>query len=236
MHEEGICPHKVAYKDIVIGNTMVDMYSKCHSLMEAHHVFVRLSHRTVVSWTALISGYVENGHGEEAIDWYEQMQDDGISAVTGTFACILKACTSTIALEKAKAIHADIVKTQLEGDIVVGNSLIDMYAKCSLHGEAQCVFDKLVVQDEVSWNSLIAGYGEHGYWEEALDKFRQMQYKGISPDDVTFICTLKVCSCIGAIDKGQDIHGMIATRGFERNIVIGNALVDMYANSGLIHE
>ena len=63
-----------------------------------------------------------------------------------------------------------------------------------------------------------------------------MQYKGISPDDVTFICTLKVCSCIGAIDKGRDIHGMIATRGFERNIVIGNALVDMYANSGLIHE
>ena len=60
------------------------------------------------------------------------MQDDGISAVTGTFACTLKACTRTIAFEKAKAIHADIVKIQLEGNIFAGNSLIDMYAKCSL--------------------------------------------------------------------------------------------------------
>ena len=60
-----------------------------------------------------------------------------------------------------------------------------------------------------------------------------MQRKGILPDAMTFICILKARATIGAADKGKQSHDKIAMQGLLQNdIVLGNALVDMYAKCG----
>jgi pentatricopeptide repeat protein len=269
MQCEGICPDEVAYifgmkacgsvasleraremhRDVVlvaldtdsaIGNTAIDMYCKCGSLVEARQVLVRLRDRTVVSWTALLSGYVDNGHGEEALALYEQMQaDDGMVAAPATFACALKACTSVLALEKGRAIHVAAVKARSEADLFVGNSLIAMYSRCRRIEEAQLLFESMQeVRDEVSWNALIAGYAEHGRWKQALEKFKQMQNddRNPSPGDVALASALRACACIAAIDEGRRVHAEIAKRGLEANVLVTNALIDMYADGGSIDE
>ena len=81
-----------------------------------------------------------------------------------------------------------------------------MYVKHGLLRKAQEVFEKLAVQDAVSWNALIAGYSQHGYCEEALNYFQQMQNEGISPNGITMISILKVYGSIGDYDKGKKLH------------------------------
>eukprot|EP00250_Pteridium_aquilinum_P029605 c39806_g1_i1 orf=1-201(-) len=66
-----------------------------------------------------------------------------------------------------------------------------MYAKCGMLTKSQEVFDKLLVQDVVSWTVLIAGYAQHGHGDDAISCFEQMQLMGFSPDAVTFACVLK---------------------------------------------
>lgn len=219
--------------DAFVGSSLVDMYAKCGSLGKAHEVFDDLANRDVVSWTALITGYAEHGHGMEALGYVKQMEGEGILPDSHTFVCSLKACGSIGAIDRGQEMHAQIVKKGLEAELFVGNALVDLYARYGLLESAQDVFSKLLVQDVISWNALITGYVEHTHWEEALYCFEQMLHKGISLNAVSFVCGLKACGIIGAADKGQELHVEIVSKGLEKEILVGNALVDMYAKNGL---
>lgn len=225
-------------KDAVVANSLVYMYVKCGLLERAKDVFDQLQVRDSVSWNSLIAGHAQDVHGEEAFNYFQQMQAEGISADAVTFACVLKACASTGAIEKGQEIHNQILREGLMGkSLLVSNSLIDMYAKCGLLKKAQEVFDKLPVRDVVSWNTLVAGYSQHGLGEQALNCFEQMQMAGVLADSVTYVCILKACGSIGAADKGQKVHDEIVRgNGLEKDVHVGTALVDMYAKCGLLEK
>ncbi|MCO5558140.1 hypothetical protein L7F22_011717 [Adiantum nelumboides] len=104
-----------------------------------------------------------------------------------------------------------------------------------LQEEAQGVLDKLALRDVITWNVLIAGYVEHGFEEKALNCLVQMQTEGFSPNAITFIYILKACGSIGAIQKGEEIHGEVRKQGLlESNDMLLTALVDMYAKCGAL--
>ncbi|KAH7429775.1 hypothetical protein KP509_09G065700 [Ceratopteris richardii] len=215
------------------------MYAKCGVIEQAEKVFKALPIKNIVSWNALIAGYAENGHAEEALKCSSYMQASRLSPNVITFVCMLKSCSSIGASVRGRKIHAELEQRCLGNDVVIANALINMYAKCGLLKEAHAVLDKLPFSDVISWTALIAGYVEHGQNEEALACFEQMQEKfvGISPNDVTFICILKACANIGAINVGQEVHGEVAKRGMlSENIVMNNTLVAAYAKCGMFDE
>ena len=49
---------------------------------------------------------------------------------------------------------------------------------------------------------MILAYAMHGYADEALQLFEQMQNSGTNPDSVTFIGILSACSHVGLVDDG----------------------------------
>eukprot|EP00250_Pteridium_aquilinum_P021062 c25021_g11_i1 orf=1-684(-) len=214
------------------------MYAKCGELAKAMLEFEKLLVRDVVSWNVLIAGFVQHGHGERALDCFQEMRHEGVTANAITLAYMLKACGCIRACGKGQEIHAQIAKDGLlEADIVVGTALVDMYVKCGLLGRAQEVFDELVIRDVITWNTLITGYSHQGNAEEVFNCFERMQHERFSPNIVTFICVLRACGTIGVINKGQAIHARILKEGLlEKDTVISNALVDMYAKCGAFAE
>ena len=154
------------------------------------------------------------------------------------FVCLHKFVTIIESLDKGKKIHCQVkIDGLLEKDIGVGNTLLDMYAKCGAFVKAQEVFSELQLQDMVSWNILIAGYVQQGHIEEAVKFFHRMQLMAICPDIVTFLSILRACGTIGTLEKGKQIHAqihMIRDENLEKDISVGNALLDMYAKCGAI--
>ena len=224
-------------RDLFLGNMVVDMYAKCGSIMDAQQVFDKLLGHDTVSWNALLGGYVENGKPEKALDSFEKMNLEDVSADTITYVHILKACGNIGAREKGQDIHAQIVRAGLlDKDVMIGNALIDMYAGCGLLSKAQETLDKLPVQDAVSWNTLIAGYAEHEHYDQALSCLEQMQLERVSPNEITFTSILKSVANIGFTAKGQEIHSELMKKGYlESDLIVGNTLVDMYARCGSLH-
>ncbi|MCO5558543.1 hypothetical protein L7F22_012128 [Adiantum nelumboides] len=155
-----------------------------------------------------------------------------------TYGSILKACAVIGAIEMGKQIHDEIVKQGLlEHSVKLSGALVDMYAKYGVLLQAHSVLEKLPSRDVVVWSSLGAGYAEKGYGQQALHSFEQMQLEGIPPNAVTYTCILKVCAFIGDIDKGKQLHDEILRQGLvEHDIVLGNALVDMYARCGALSQ
>lgn len=219
-----------------VGCSLIDMYAKCDLLAEAQDVFDGFPERDLVSWNALMSGYAEHGVTDEVFNMFEKLQLRGMSPDASTYVCTLKVCGSTGDSEKGRDLHMEIVKKGLEARPFVGNMLVDMYVKCSSVEEAQVVFEGLTTHDVVSWNTLIVGYAEHELFDEALSCQEQMLQEGVCKDMITFVFSLKACSCIGATGKGHELHTELVKLGLEDDSSLHNTLMDMYINCGTLAE
>ncbi|KAH7299718.1 hypothetical protein KP509_24G025900 [Ceratopteris richardii] len=222
--------------DLSIGSALIDMFVNCGWLSSAEEVLLMLEDRNVICWNALISGYAKHGFGTKALKTMEQMQEDSLSPSKVTYASILKACADMNAIHQGRVLHMQITKKEMELDLFVGSSLVNMYADAGLLEEAQNIFDRLPMHNIVAWTALVGGYAKHGFDSEALEYFEEMQLEGVFPNAATYACSLKACGSLETIEKGFHIHVEIARRGLESDILVGNALIDMYAKCGLLKK
>jgi pentatricopeptide repeat protein len=222
--------------NLFVWNSVVDMYAKCGSLSRARELFEGLQVRDAVSWNALIAGYVQHEHAEEALNFLERMKREGVAPDAVTLACGLKAAGNIRAANLGRQFHSEVARRGLlQGDVVLGGTLVDMYIKCGLLEEAKEVFDELPVRDVITWTALISGYAQHERGEEALGYFEEMQGSGFSPNAMTFASSLKACGSAGAADMGRKLHLEILRKGLLRmDLILGTALVDMYAKCGML--
>jgi len=60
-----------------------------------------------------------------------------------TFVQVIKTCTGLGALEDGRLIHEQLIQSGCKSHIFVGNSLVDMYAKCGSVEDALREFDEM---------------------------------------------------------------------------------------------
>ncbi len=149
----------------------MDMYAKCGSIKDAGCVFDKMLSRDVVIWTAMILGHVKCGQGQKALELFREMQQEGVQPNSVTFVVVLNACASMVALQEGRHAHEQIIQSGLELDVFVGNSSVDMYAKCGSIEDAWSVFNKMPSQNVVTWTAILGGCAMHGHGKEALKTF-----------------------------------------------------------------
>eukprot|EP01018_Ginkgo_biloba_P030196 Gb_04417 [translate_table: standard] len=220
--------------DVLVGNALIALYSKCMTIENAHHVFDRMSPRDDVTWNAMIAGYAQNGHCDEALKLFGQMKMAGLKPNSVTIASILPSCSSLAALQQGKEIHAYIIRSGIESDAFVGSALIDMYSKCGSVDMAQKFFNQMSEIDVVLWSAMIAGYAQNGLSYEALKLFQCLQLTGVKPNSVTIASILPACANLAALQQGKEIHSYIIRNGFESEFFVGSSLIDMYAKCGSV--
>ena len=220
-------------KNLFLGSTLVDMYAKCGLLARARQVFDKLPVQNTVSWNALITGYAQHGDGEEALNCFHQMQLRGVSPDAATFVSCLQACGSIGAIDKGLEIHDEIERQGWLDRDLVGNTLVDMYAKCSAPDKARQVFVKLPARDVVSWTALMRGYAHLGDSENVFSLFHDMLGQHIKPDPVTFIVVLSACSRTGLLSKSWTyFEAMSRDYGISPMYEHHNCMVDVHGRSG----
>ncbi|KAJ7568079.1 hypothetical protein O6H91_01G018000 [Diphasiastrum complanatum] len=219
--------------EIVVATALVNMYGKCGSLEEARAVFNTMPHRNVVSWTAMIDACARNGHGKEALELFYEMQAEGIKPNQITFLCALDACSSLAALEKAREVHASIVKSGCQQTPVIATALVNVYGKCGSLEDARFVFAQMTSRDVVSWNSMIAAFAQNGHGKEALGLFHRMRSDSIEPNHVTFLNILTACSHMGRVDDGKHYFAsMSRDYGITPKVEHYLCLIDMLGRAG----
>ncbi|KAJ4965304.1 hypothetical protein NE237_017153 [Protea cynaroides] len=234
---------RMPVRNVVSETSLVSGYAKAASVKAARLMFTKMTERNVVSWNALIAGYTQNGENEEAVRLFRLLKRESVCPTHYTFGNILSACANLADLQLGRQAHSHILKHGFrfqsgpESDIFVGNSLVDMYTKCGSIEDGSCVFKKMVERDRVSWNTMIVGYAQNGYGNEALDLFRQMLESGEKPDHVTMIGVLCACSHTGLVEEGrQYFHSFIVEHGLIPSKDHYTCMVDLLGRSGYLDE
>eukprot|EP01018_Ginkgo_biloba_P034075 Gb_04450 [translate_table: standard] len=223
--------------DLYVGNALVGVYAKCGMMENAHQLFDKMPQRDVVSWTAMIAGYAQNGHPSEALMFFHQMQRAGVKPNRVTILSVLPACADLASLQQGKDIHDYILKNEFESDVSVGTALINMYAKCGSIEMARQLFDNMSKRDVISWSAMIAAYGMHGHGEDALKLFSQMQQSGMKPNRITFVSVLSACSHAGLVDEGwQYFNSMSQDYCITPMVEHYTCMVDLLGRAGHLEE
>eukprot|EP00250_Pteridium_aquilinum_P035405 c9353_g1_i1 orf=87-1898(+) len=222
---------------INIGSSLVDMYASMGSLEDAHAVFFHLPEKNIVTWTAMAAGYTQNGRSEEALQFFQQMQQEGLRPDRVTLISILQACSTVVGFNQGKAIHIYLLDQEVEVDAMVGCALIDMYFKCGSIKGASIVFAEMPRQGVIAWNTMIAGCAQHGAYNMAVHFFEDMHEKGIAPDDTTFVSLLSACSHAGNLELGCcSFESMRAKYGLAPALDHYMCMVDLLGRAGCVNE
>lgn len=200
LHSQAIVT--AADSEVLVANSLVDMYAKCGKSEEAERIFVRLSSRSTVPWTALISANIQKGLLEEGLKLFREMHRVNVTADQATFASVLKASANMASISLGKQLHSYIIRSGFMSNVYAGSALIDMYAKCGSVKDAVQTFKEMPERNVVTWNALISAYAQNGDGEATLRAFGEMVQSGYKPDSVSFLCVLSACSHCGLVEKG----------------------------------
>ncbi|KAK9732890.1 hypothetical protein RND81_04G030100 [Saponaria officinalis] len=222
---------------LALRTSLIDMYGKCREIRISRVIFDRLGKKDVTAWTALISAYAREKRIGEATELLGFIKKDGIRPNQVTMASLLSICADVSSLEIGKWIHVYIDKEKIEVDVILETALIDMYAKCGDIESAYKLFDKATRRDVGMWNTMMIGFGIHGYGEEAMELFIDMENSGIKPNDITFIGLLTACSHAGMVTEGKRVfENMPKKYGLVPKIEHYGCMVDLLGRAGLLRE
>jgi pentatricopeptide repeat protein len=219
-------------EDVYVKTSLLCLYASCGYLGHARKVFDDIPDKNVVSWTAIISGYIGVGQYREAIDMFRMFLEMSLRPDSFTIVKVLSACTQLGDLRSGEWIDGYMAEIGMGRNIFVATSLVDMYAKCGNMEKARSVFDGMVEKDIVTWSTMIQNYALNGLPKEALDLFFQMQRENLEPDRYAMVGVLSACGRLGALGLGDWASQMMDRNEFLANAILGTALIDMYAKCG----
>ncbi|XP_047043141.1 pentatricopeptide repeat-containing protein At2g13600-like [Lolium rigidum] len=188
--------------DSVVENGVLDMYTRCGNVDCARRVFRVMAARDIVAWNSMMAGCLGSGQPEEAVALFASMVSFGVGTDGFSCAIIVDACGELALLKQGMQVHARVIRGGFEWDMVVRNSLVDMYAKCGCVDSAELVFKGAPSLDSVLWTTMISAYGKSGRAQDAVSMFDRMAHLGIKRDGVAYLAVLSACSHGGLVREG----------------------------------
>lgn len=193
------------YGNVHIEGSLIEMYSKCGRNADAEKVFAEAENKNTAMWNEMIALYVNDGKIEKALELLGLMQSNGSKP-----------------------------------DAISYNTILFGHARNGQKQEVYELLSKMVQVDVkpnvVSFNVTISGLQQSGLTYEAVKLFKNMQSPSgdlltgsVRPNSITIASALAACADLSLKWLGKEIHGYSLRNGFELNIHISSALVDMYS-------
>lgn len=219
--------------DPPVTNTLIAMYAKCQCLFDAQRLFDLQTGAGLITWNAIIGGYVQNGYMHEGLQTFVKMIAADVKPDSTTLTSLLPVIAESGDLEKGKEIHSYIFRQNVMADVFLKNALIDMYFK-GRNVEMACnVFNQSAnTVDIVICTSMISGFVLNGRDAKALQMLRWATERNLRPNAVTYASVLPACAGLAALKLGKELHGTILKLGLEGRCYVGSAITDMYAKCG----
>ncbi|KAL8237089.1 hypothetical protein R6Q59_018170 [Mikania micrantha] len=236
--------HTVAMKhgletNLFCESGFIGLYAKAGEFDNARKVFDESHERNLGSWNAVIGGLSQGGRAREAMHVFLELKRSGLEPDDVTMVSVTSACGSLGDFGLALQLHKCVFQAKRLGksDLLMSNSLVDMYGKCGRMDLAYRVFSRMCDRNVSSWTSLIVGYATHGHVNDALECFRGMREASVAPNGVTFVGVLSACVHGGLVQEGKHYFNMMKNEyKIEPLLQHYGCMVDLFGRCGLLEE
>ncbi|OEL35671.1 putative pentatricopeptide repeat-containing protein [Dichanthelium oligosanthes] len=228
--------------DLAACNALLDALCLDGDLEAAGTFFERMAARDVVSWTTLVSGLSRGGQHRCALEVFRGflLHNMGRRLEEATLVSVLSACANLDGAEglmAGMAVHAYMVRYEVELTAFLGTALVDMYGKHGKLGGCTSAFEFVCKKEICTWNALLSALANHGKEAEALVKFNMMRAEGFLPNQITFVALLMACARAGLVEVGLYwFEAMIVEYKVTPLMVHYGCVVDLLGRAGRFVE
>ena len=159
--------------DIELSNTLITFYGKIGEINNAIDMFDNIdnSKKSIVTYTAMMRGYIQNNMNEEAISLYF---DNDLEKFENNicFTIALTACSNIKDAKNGKKIHQFIIdKNNNDNSIELSNTLITFYTKIGEINNSIKVFNNIDKnkKDFITYISILKTFGKGKIYKNELD-------------------------------------------------------------------
>ncbi|XP_057978184.1 pentatricopeptide repeat-containing protein At2g35030, mitochondrial [Malania oleifera] len=207
--------------NIARSNWMITELCRKGRIDEARQVFDGMPDPNVISWTAVITGYLKCAVIDEARSLFDRL-DARKNVVTWT-AMVGGYIKANKILEAEKLFNEMPNK-----NVVSWNTMIDGYAQNGRIDSALHLFKKMPERNVVSWNTIITGLAQCGRIQEARKLFDLMPERNV----ISWTAMIAGLSKNGRIDEARALFDRMP----KRNVVSWNAMITGYAQNLRLDE
>ncbi|CAA7031319.1 unnamed protein product [Microthlaspi erraticum] len=231
-------------KSVVSWTVVLDTVVKWEGLERGREVFNEMPERNAVAWTVMVAGYLGAGFTGEALELLAEMVFEcGYDLNFVTLCSMLSACAQSGNLVMGRWVHVYALKKGMIMEeeeesydpVMVGTTLVDMYAKCGNIDSSMKVFRLMRKRNVVTWNAMFSGLAMHGKGRMVIDMFSEM-VREVKPDDLTFTAVLSACSHSGMVEEGWRCFHSLRLYGLEPEVDHYACMVDLLGRAGRIEE
>ncbi|KAM7251216.1 hypothetical protein ACFE04_023099 [Oxalis oulophora] len=209
---------------------------KTGNLIEARKMFDEMPKRDEISWTNMISGYVNARDTVEALFLFSRIWVDPVFKMDPFILSLaLKACGLGSNTRYGDSLHGYSIKTGLVDSVFVGTSLLDMYMKTGRVDFGRRVFDEMHNPNVRTWTAVITGLVHAGCYLEGLAYFSYMWMSKIQYDSFTFAIALKACADSGLLKTGKEVHCLAVKKSLDTCSFVANSLATLYNKCGKLN-
>ncbi|KAL1817566.1 hypothetical protein ACET3Z_020140 [Daucus carota] len=224
--------------DLFVCNALINMYAKFGLLGNAQKVFDLMEERDLVSWNSMTAAYEQNNNPDTALNLFREMQLHGVEPDFLTLVSLASSVAQTKDSQNSGSLHAFILKRcWIQEHVVVGNAVVDMYAKLGITDSALKAFEELPMKDLISWNTMITGYAQNGFASEAIEVYSRLEKcEDTVPNEATWVSVLPAYAHVGNLRGGTKIHAHTLKAGFNTDVFVGTSLIDLYGKCGRLKD
>ncbi|GAB2218511.1 hypothetical protein Droror1_Dr00001736 [Drosera rotundifolia] len=189
-------------------NSLMSFYLRIGRKEEAEILFYGMCSRDLVSWNAIIAGYVFNNDWARALllfrelifQWQEKPD-------CGSLVSILSACANMRNLQLGKQIHGYAYRHfGLYDGTVICNALISLYSKCGDLQSSLHTFMNSAQRDLFSWNSILDSFAKNGNESHVDNLLRGMIEGGLRPDSITMLTLFQFYGSLSSLLRVKEAH------------------------------
>ncbi|XP_017239746.1 pentatricopeptide repeat-containing protein At3g16610 [Daucus carota subsp. sativus] len=217
--------------DVTLANALISMYVNCKELVAGKLVFENLDIRNVISWNALITGYRHHNMQNEVMHLFDQMISEDQRPNHVTLLTVLPVCYTQM---QGKLLHAYAVRAGFLSETPFLTALMLMYTR---FGDIKscCLLFQMGEKSNISlWNTLISAHLESNNADVAVSIFSELCKTDIEPDYVTILSLISACIQLNDSHLTNNTMAYVIQKGFDKDVAVGNALIDVHAKSGQI--
>ncbi|XWS57138.1 hypothetical protein CRYUN_Cryun09bG0146800 [Craigia yunnanensis] len=204
-------------------NWLITKLSKEGKISQVRKLFDKLPERDkdVITWTAVISGYIKLGLIEEARKLFDRV-DSKKNVVTWT-AMLSGYMRSNRILDAERLFEVMPVK-----NVVSWNTMVGGYVQNGMVDKAFELFDGMPERNVVSWNTMLTALVQCGRVEDARALFDKMHKR----DVISWTSMVAGLAKNGKVDEAKRVFDRMP----EKNVVSWNAMITGYAQNMKLDE
>ncbi|XP_077240227.1 pentatricopeptide repeat (PPR-like) superfamily protein [Tasmannia lanceolata] len=217
---------------IVLGNALLDMYSKCGCISEARRFFDEMPTKNVISWTSMVSGYVNCGKIDEAREIFERSPARDVILWTA----MINGYVQFSRFEEALALFREMQIKRIKPDRYTVVSLLTVCAHSGaleqgkwIHGYIE---ENLIRIDAVVGTALVDMYAKCGCIEKSLELFMRIEEK----DKASWTAIICGLAMNGQTSKALELFLEMNRAGVKPDDITFIGVLSACNHGGLVEE